>query len=82
LQQDLEERLSEAGWPKEARKFAAHLTLCRIRNAKAGTKLAEAAGQYQDFDLGTTQAAAVCVYESKLTPQGPIYTCLGKCKLL
>jgi len=82
LQQDLEEQLAEAGWPKEARKFSAHLTLCRVRNTPAGTKLAEVTGQFRDFDLGAMRADSVSVYESKLTPQGPIYTCLGNYRLL
>jgi 2'-5' RNA ligase len=82
LQQDLEEQLAEAGWPKEARKFSAHLTLCRVRNTKAGTRLAEVTGQFRDFDLGVMRADSVSVYESKLTPQGPIYTCLGNYRLL
>jgi 2'-5' RNA ligase len=82
LHADLEERLAEAGWPEETRKFSAHLTLCRIRNAKAGVKLAEAAKRFEDFELGTLRADSVSVYESKLTPHGPIYTCLGKYGLL
>ncbi|MBN2130488.1 MAG: RNA 2',3'-cyclic phosphodiesterase [Sedimentisphaerales bacterium] len=81
LQQDLEEQLAEAGWPKEGRKFSAHLTLCRVRNTKAGAKLAEATGPFRDLDLGAMRADSVSVYESKLTPQGPIYTCLGNYKL-
>jgi 2'-5' RNA ligase len=82
LQEDLEEQLAEAGWPQEARKFSAHLTLCRIRNARAGAKLAGATGEYQDFDLGMLKATSVSVYESRLTPEGPIYTCLGNYRLL
>ena len=82
LQQDLEEQLAQAGWPKEARKFSAHLTLCRVRNTQAGTKLAEVTGQFRDFDLGAMRGDSVSVYESKLTPQGPIYTCLGNYRLL
>ena len=53
LQRDLEDRLCQAGWPAEARKFSAHLTLCRIRNAKAGAKLAP-----KTHDV--TDAAADC----------------------
>lgn len=82
LQAELEEQLAEAGWPKEARKFAAHLTLCRIRNAKAGAKLAEAVEPYQDFGLGTMRCASVRVYESRLRPEGPLYTCVGEYDLL
>jgi 2'-5' RNA ligase len=81
LQQDLEEQLAQAGWPKEARQFSGHLTLCRIRNSKAGEKLATLAEQYKEFDLGTIRAGAVCVYESQLRPEGPIYTRLGNYEL-
>ncbi len=81
LQTDLEEELAQVGWPKEARKFAAHLTLCRIRNVKAGLKLAKIAAQFADFDLGVTRCDTVCVFESQLTPEGPVYTPLGRFKL-
>jgi 2'-5' RNA ligase len=81
LQQDIEERLDSAGWPKEARKFTGHLTLCRIRSSQAGVKLAQLAETYKDFNLGTITADSVCVYQSQLTPQGPIYTLLGRYKL-
>jgi 2'-5' RNA ligase len=81
LQQDLEQQLDEAGWPKEARKFSGHLTLCRIRNARAGAKLAQLAREYKDFKLGTMPADSVSVYQSQLTPQGPIYTVLGRYEL-
>ena len=81
LQQDLEQQLDEAGWPKEARKFSGHLTLCRIRNARAGIKLAQLARDYKDFNLGTMPVDSISVYQSQLTPQGPIYTVLGKYEL-
>jgi 2'-5' RNA ligase len=81
LQQDLEQQLDLAGWPKEARKFSGHLTLCRIRNARAGIKLAQLARDYKDFNLGTMLADSVTVYQSQLTPKGPIYTVLGRYEL-
>jgi 2'-5' RNA ligase len=77
LQADLEKQLDAAGWPKEARKFSAHLTLCRIRNAKAGFKLAQLVTEYENLHLGTMPADLVTVFQSELTPQGPIYTPLG-----
>jgi 2'-5' RNA ligase len=82
LQADLEEELAQVGWPKEGRKFSAHLTLCRIRNVKAGLKLAKVAEQFKDFDLGVTRCDSMCVFESQLTPEGPVYTPLGRFKLL
>jgi 2'-5' RNA ligase len=81
LQQDLEQQLDLAGWPSEARKFSGHLTLCRIRNARAGVKLAQLAQQYKDYKLGTAPADSVSVYQSQLTPQGPVYTVLGRYEL-
>ncbi len=81
LQKDIEQQLALAGWPKEQRAFAGHLTLCRIRNTKAGAKLAQVAEQYKDFKLGTVLADQVRVYQSQLTPQGPIYTVLGSYSL-
>ena len=77
LQADLERQLESADWPREARKFSAHLTLCRIRNAKAGFKLAQMVREYENLHLGTMPANSVTVYQSELTPQGPIYTPLG-----
>jgi len=81
LQSDLEKQLALAGWPRETRKFSAHLTLCRVRNSRAGVKLAQVTGQYKDFKIGIMPADSVSVYQSQLTPEGPIYTLLGNYKL-
>ena len=81
FQEALDEALASAGWPKEARKFSGHLTLCRVRNVKAGFKLAQITEQYKNVDLGTVRCAAVCVYQSTLRPEGPIYTLLGHYRL-
>lgn len=81
LQNDLEQQLALADWPKETRKFSGHLTLCRVRNSKAGLKLAQMTEKYKDFKLGTIPADSLSVYQSQLTPKGPIYTLLGNYKL-
>jgi 2'-5' RNA ligase len=81
LQKDLEQQLASAGWPPENRPFSGHLTLCRIRNPKAGIKLAQIAEQYRDFKVGFMLADSVSVYQSRLTPAGPIYTVLGEYKM-
>jgi 2'-5' RNA ligase len=81
LQQELEDELAEAGWPKEGRQFSGHLTLCRIRNSKAGEKLGQVVKQYEDFDLGTVRADSITVYESHLRPDGPVYAPLGNYRL-
>jgi len=81
LQKGIEQQLASAGWPPENRAFSGHLTLCRIRNSKAGIKLAQVAEQYSDFKVGVMPADSVSVYQSELTPTGPIYTVLGDYKL-
>ena len=82
LQNDLEQQLASAGWPQESREFTGHLTLCRVRNSKAGLKLAELAEKYKDYKLGTMPADSLSVYQSQLMPEGPIYALLGNCKLI
>jgi 2'-5' RNA ligase len=81
LQEDIEKSLASAGWPEEARDFAGHLTLCRIRHPAAGMKLAQVSEDYKDFKLGTMLADSVSVYQSELKPTGPDYTVLGNYKL-
>jgi len=81
LQKDIEQQLASAGWPEEKREFTGHLTLCRIRNVKAGVKLAQLTENYRDFKLGTMPADAVVVYQSQLRPTGPLYTTLGSYEL-
>jgi 2'-5' RNA ligase len=81
LQEDIEHELAAAGWPEEKRRFTGHLTLCRVRNPKAGVKLAQLTEAYRDFKLGTMPAEAVVVYQSQLRPSGPVYTALGNYKL-
>ena len=81
LQDDLETQLAFAGWPEENRKFEGHLTLCRIKNSKAGVKLAQLAKEYKDYSLDVVQVDSVCIFQSELTPHGPVYTLLGKYNL-
>ncbi len=81
LQEDIEQQLSAGGWPKETRSFSGHLTLCRVKNPKAGVKLAKISEDYKELNLGTISADSVAVYQSLLKPTGPVYTVLGNYKL-
>jgi 2'-5' RNA ligase len=81
LAKEIEQQLALAGWPEDTRDFSGHLTLCRIRNPRAGNELAKISEQYKDLKLGTISAESVSVYQSQLTPTGPIYTLLGNYKL-
>jgi RNA 2',3'-cyclic 3'-phosphodiesterase len=81
LQSDLAEELDRAGWPKEAKRFTGHLTLCRIRNTQAGFELAKAGHKYENVDLGMLPVETVTVYQSQLQSDGPQYTVLGRYEL-
>ncbi len=74
LQKDLDEQLSQAGWPGDKKQFAGHLTLCRIKKPQAGRKLQDLIKDYTDLEFGPLQVDSICVYESELTSSGPIYT--------
>ncbi|NIP24362.1 MAG: RNA 2',3'-cyclic phosphodiesterase [Phycisphaerae bacterium] len=78
LQKDLEQELASAGWPAEKRAYSGHLTLCRVRNPKAGFKLVQIIEQYNDFKVGVMSADSISVFQSELTPAGPIYTVLSE----
>ena len=81
LQKDLEALLEQVGFPKEDREFSAHLTLCRVNHPIAGLKMGEAIAQFSHLKLGSIAADAIYIYQSQLTPQGPIYTMLDDFKL-
>ena len=81
IQKELDELLGTLGLPMERRKFHAHLTLCRMKNSKAGEKLQELAKNYSDFEPGATPVDAICVYRSDLTSSGPEYTVVSKTEL-
>jgi 2'-5' RNA ligase len=78
IQQELESNLEEKGWPRENKRFSAHLTLCRIKNAKAGIKMAQLAEQYKDYKIGIINVDSIIVFQSQLTRQGPIYNVISK----
>jgi len=81
LQKDIEKKLASVGWPEDSRQFQGHLTLCRIKNAKAGRKLAEVAQKFKNVKIGSVLIDSVTVYQSQLKSDGPVYTKLGNYKL-
>jgi len=60
----------------EARPFAPHLTLGRVRAAAHADLIAPALAPFADADLGKAVAAEFCFMRSRLTDHGPCYDCL------
>lgn len=77
----VEEALAAMGIEREKRPFVAHLTLGRVTSAKAKESLAAAVEELQAVDVGTARIDKFGLFESKLTPKGPIYTPLHTVEL-
>jgi 2'-5' RNA ligase len=73
LQRRIEETACALGFKPELRAFLPHVTLARIRDPRQGKKLVAAVRDYQT-GLGAFTADRWTLYNSKLTPQGPVYT--------
>lgn len=74
LQAKLENEYEAIGWKKESRAFTGHLTICRVKNASAGRKIAGIIEAYQDEAFGPVSVDKLVLYESHLSPAGPEYS--------
>lgn len=70
----LEEELEKLGLAKEKRGFECHLTLGRLRSLRNLDALRETVKKNIEFKAGTFAVTNISLIESKLTPQGPIYS--------
>lgn len=74
----IEEELGKLGFSKEDRPFAAHLTIGRVRTGKnkeiLKEKIQNNKGRPQWAAPTSQLISNVILYQSKLTPSGPIYT--------
>ena len=75
----LETVLKPLGFPKEHRRFAAHLTLGRVRDGgPSARELGEAIRQHAAFSAGRFTVRELVVFSSELSPQGPNYEAIGR----
>lgn len=76
--QDLAERIAAAlaheRFPRDPRPFRPHLTLGRSKDDRQWGDLVRALDRFRGVSIGTEYVAAVSVMESRLSPDGPIYT--------
>jgi len=77
----IEEGLQKLGIKKENRRFSPHITLGRVRGGKNVRELLEGLDAERTAELGTSRVTALVLFESKLTPQGPIYSRLAEIPL-
>jgi len=81
LQEMVELYLADIGFPPEERRFSAHLTLGRIKNAEAGRLVHNVVAEVEPIRLGCRDVSEITVFQSELTQSGPIYTALHHGKL-
>jgi 2'-5' RNA ligase len=78
----IDERLSVLGFEKEARPFAVHLTLARIRYIKHKIKFQQILEKYETKDFGSFKVDKIKLIESVLSTEGPTYKTIGEFNLI
>jgi RNA 2',3'-cyclic 3'-phosphodiesterase len=82
LHATVEKALEPIGFPKDGRRFAAHLTLGRVRGQIPGLdEFGTLIRQHANFRAGRFPVRELVVFSSQLTPQGPIYEALSRATL-
>jgi 2'-5' RNA ligase len=76
LQADVEKWMEDLGFAREARPFAPHLTLGRVKDGHAS--VSEALQPYRDTTFGTSIIREVTLYESRLRAKGAEYVVLRR----
>jgi len=72
LVEAIENALESMGFEKEE-KFTPHLTLGRVRSGRNKNELLVLLRKLEDIEIGTMKIDKVVLFQSKLTPEGPIY---------
>ena len=70
----LEDSLERAGFPRESRKFSAHVTLGRTRSTRGAEQLGASIERLRNEEIGHFTVRRIAVMRSDLRPSGPIYT--------
>ena len=78
IQKQLDSDFANIGFPTEDRPFRAHLTLGRIKDSRDLTGMSEALKKYSEFAAGEFIGDKLILFQSKLSPQGAVYTKLAE----
>lgn len=77
----IDEATSEMGWPREDRPFHAHVTLARRRGKKGKDDVKRILDAARGKHFGELTVDRIVVFQSTLTPEGPIYEAVGRINL-
>ncbi len=78
LHRSLESALAAIGFPGESRPFHPHLTLGRLRVPSFEPRLSEELKRSAGSAAGEVAVRNATLYQSTLTPAGPVYRVLGR----
>jgi 2'-5' RNA ligase len=79
----IETPLLEMGsYRRETRAYVPHVTLGRVRGERSDDELANVLTKHKAWSAGEVQVGEVQLMRSDLSSDGPIYTVLGRAKLL
>jgi 2'-5' RNA ligase len=81
LQEGIEASMEALGIAREARAFRPHLTLGRAKGHGFKGNLREILKEQEHFNAGLFDVEEAVMYQSELTPQGPIYTAIAHARL-
>lgn len=76
LHQNMENALSEAGFPREGRAYHPHVTVGRVRKRLPAGRMERIAAALFGMRFGIVHARSYRLYESRLSPAGAVYTVL------
>ncbi len=68
--------------PIEVKKFQPHLTLGRVRSPEDKSALINAIQKNQNVEIGKMKIDRVILFESRLSPKGPVYSEVFSVKLI
>lgn len=81
LASQIHDCMTNFGFEKEKRRFSAHLTLARVKDARGIEPIMEKLRSYDQFVAGTFDVKELYLIKSELHPAGAIYTPLKKIDL-
>lgn len=80
IAEKIEAALEEIGFPREKRKFSAHVTLARIKREENPGELKRKM-EGKGYSSHPIRISKIAIMKSDLTPKGPIYTKLNEVRL-
>jgi 2'-5' RNA ligase len=81
LRKQLDDDFAGIGFPGEDRPFRAHITLARIKDVHGLAGIGEALTKHSGFAAGEFVCKELILFQSKLSPQGAVYTKLAEFEL-